>query len=146
MAGMIIPGTTRAYEPDLSYGSNWVREVLPADHWVGGALSLDLYQQIPVIIISTEGKEEDTIRGLKMGAKGYVKKPFQASELHSLIEKITGSLSHQDANIDYTTLKDYVVKQLRLPPAETAQHEIAAKATTLSLAARQRRFMMVSFR
>ena len=45
--------------------------------------------RIPVIIISTEGKEEDTIRGLKMGAKGYVKKPFQASELHSLIEKIT---------------------------------------------------------
>ena len=48
------------------------------------------YQDIPVIIISTEGKEEDTIRGLKMGAKGYVKKPFQASELHGLIEKITG--------------------------------------------------------
>jgi two-component system chemotaxis response regulator CheY len=48
------------------------------------------YKDIPVIIISTEGKEEDTIRGLKMGARGYVKKPFQASELHSLIEKITG--------------------------------------------------------
>ena len=47
------------------------------------------YQSIPVIIISTEGKEEDTIRGLKLGAKGYVKKPFQASELHGLIEKIT---------------------------------------------------------
>jgi two-component system chemotaxis response regulator CheY len=49
------------------------------------------YKDIPVIIISTEGKEEDTVRGLKMGAKGCVKKPFQASELHSLIEKITGS-------------------------------------------------------
>ena len=49
------------------------------------------YQAIPVIIISTEGKEEDTIRGLKMGAKGYVKKPFQASELHGLIEKITAA-------------------------------------------------------
>jgi two-component system chemotaxis response regulator CheY len=49
------------------------------------------YQPIPVIIISTEGKEEDTIRGLKMGAKGYVKKPFQASELHGLIEKITAA-------------------------------------------------------
>ena len=47
------------------------------------------YKDIPVIIISTEGKEEDTIRGLKMGARGYVKKPFQASELHGLIEKIT---------------------------------------------------------
>ena len=51
------------------------------------------YQAIPVIIISTEGKEEDTIRGLKMGAKGYVKKPFQASELHGLIEKITAGVA-----------------------------------------------------
>ena len=51
------------------------------------------YKDIPVIIISTEGKEEDTIRGLKMGARGYVKKPFQASELHSLIEKITRPVS-----------------------------------------------------
>src|SRR4029078_5838722 len=31
------------------------------------------YQNIPVIIISTEGKEEDPIRGLKMGGAGKVK-------------------------------------------------------------------------
>jgi two-component system, chemotaxis family, chemotaxis protein CheY len=49
------------------------------------------YKAIPVIIISTEGKEEDTIRGLRLGAKGYVKKPFQASELHGLIEKVTAA-------------------------------------------------------
>src|SRR4026208_1790366 len=47
------------------------------------------YQGIPVIIISTEGKEEDTIRALKPGAKGHVKKACQAWELHGLIEKIT---------------------------------------------------------
>jgi DNA-binding response OmpR family regulator len=28
-----------------------------------------------------------------MGAKGYVKKPFQASELHGLIEKVTATAS-----------------------------------------------------
>jgi len=47
-----------------------------------------LYSHIPVIIISTEGKEEDTLRGLSMGARGYVKKPFKPSDLHALIEKI----------------------------------------------------------
>jgi len=47
-----------------------------------------VYLDIPVIIVSTEGKEEDTIRGLSLGAKGYVKKPFQPVELHSLIEKV----------------------------------------------------------
>ncbi len=44
--------------------------------------------KIPVIVISTEGREEDTIRGLKLGAKGYLKKPFNPAELYSLIEKI----------------------------------------------------------
>jgi len=46
------------------------------------------YKDLPIIIVSTEGKEEDTLRGLSMGARGYVKKPFQPSELHDLIEKI----------------------------------------------------------
>jgi two-component system chemotaxis response regulator CheY len=43
---------------------------------------------IPIIIISTEGKEEDTVRGLGLGARGYVVKPFQSMTLHALIEKI----------------------------------------------------------
>jgi two-component system chemotaxis response regulator CheY len=46
------------------------------------------YNHIPIIIVSTEGKEEDTMRGLSLGAKGYVKKPFQPSDLHTLIEKL----------------------------------------------------------
>ncbi|PKN16061.1 MAG: response regulator [Deltaproteobacteria bacterium HGW-Deltaproteobacteria-23] len=52
------------------------------------ASSLGIVSKIPVIIISTEGKEEDTIRGLKLGAKGYLKKPFHPADLHLLIEKI----------------------------------------------------------
>ena len=51
------------------------------------------YRGIPVIIISTEGKQEDVIRGINMGAKGYVRKPFQASELDELISKVIGSAS-----------------------------------------------------
>jgi two-component system chemotaxis response regulator CheY len=46
------------------------------------------YDGIPIIMVSTEGKEEDTLRGLALGAKGYVKKPFQPSDLHAIIEKI----------------------------------------------------------
>jgi two-component system chemotaxis response regulator CheY len=46
------------------------------------------YKGLPIIIVSTEGKEEDTLRGLSMGARGYIKKPFQPAELHMMIEKI----------------------------------------------------------
>lgn len=44
--------------------------------------------QIPVIIVSTEGKEEDTIRGLRAGAAAYVKKPFRNETLQDLIRKV----------------------------------------------------------
>ena len=46
------------------------------------------YDTVPIVIVSTEGKEEDTMRGLALGAKGYVKKPFQPSDMHALIEKL----------------------------------------------------------
>ena len=52
------------------------------------ASAIGLTAKIPVIIISTEGKEEDTIRGLKLGARGYLKKPFNPADLYGLIEKV----------------------------------------------------------
>src|SRR5262245_60036739 len=45
-------------------------------------------KDIPVVIVSTEGKEEDIIRGLRAGAKAYIKKPFQAPDLFKVIEKV----------------------------------------------------------
>ena len=39
------------------------------------------FAPIPVIIVSTEGKEEDIARGLQAGAVAYIKKPFQREDL-----------------------------------------------------------------
>ena len=44
---------------------------------------------IPVIVVSTEGREEDTHRALELGADAYVKKPFAASELTEAIQRFT---------------------------------------------------------
>ena len=52
------------------------------------ASALGIAKRLPIIVISTEGKEEDTIRCLKLGARGYLKKPFNPSDLHDLIDKI----------------------------------------------------------
>jgi two-component system, chemotaxis family, chemotaxis protein CheY len=52
------------------------------------ARTLAITRDIPVIIISTEGKESDTLRGLQLGAKAYVQKPFQPDLLHELIAKL----------------------------------------------------------
>lgn len=48
----------------------------------------NVFRHIPVIIVSTEGKEADTLRGLKYGAMGYVTKPFQAQDLYKIMEDI----------------------------------------------------------
>jgi two-component system chemotaxis response regulator CheY len=46
------------------------------------------FKDIPVVIISTEGKEEDTIRGLENGAAAYIKKPFGNQELLEVIQRL----------------------------------------------------------
>lgn len=47
-----------------------------------------VHAQVPVIIISTEGKEQDTIRGLKAGAAAYIKKPFRNEVLLEVIGRL----------------------------------------------------------
>jgi two-component system, chemotaxis family, chemotaxis protein CheY len=44
--------------------------------------------QIAVVIVSTEGKEEDTIRGLRAGAAAYVKKPFRNDAILDVIKRL----------------------------------------------------------
>ncbi len=66
---------------------------------MNGLESLDSVKQdpalagIPVIIISTEGKEEDTIRGLEAGAAAYIKKPFRSEEILVIIDRLGQSES-----------------------------------------------------
>jgi two-component system chemotaxis response regulator CheY len=41
-----------------------------------------------VIVVSTEGKEDDLQRGLDAGADGYVRKPFKPKELQDLVRSL----------------------------------------------------------
>src|SRR4051794_26917249 len=44
---------------------------------------------LPVIIISTEGREESTARGMEAGASAYVKKPFHSEEILDVISQLS---------------------------------------------------------
>jgi CheY-like chemotaxis protein len=46
------------------------------------------FANIPVIIVSTEGKDADTIRGLKAGAAAYIRKPFRNESAAGLIHQV----------------------------------------------------------
>lgn len=46
------------------------------------------YSHIPLVIVSTERSEEDQKRGLALGAKAYITKPFKAQELQETIRQV----------------------------------------------------------
>jgi two-component system chemotaxis response regulator CheY len=45
------------------------------------------YQDVPLIIISTEGSEKDRQKGLTLGANEYLVKPFDPRQLMQLVGK-----------------------------------------------------------
>jgi len=45
-------------------------------------------KDLPVVIITTEGAEEDRQRGLALGANAYVAKPIQSSQLLKVISEV----------------------------------------------------------
>lgn len=45
------------------------------------------YNNIPLIIVSTEKTDEDKKRGLALGASGYVVKPFAKEDLIAAVKK-----------------------------------------------------------
>lgn len=60
-------------------GLEFLEAVRRADHQ---------HRSTPVVVISTEGREEDTIRAMEMGADRYIKKPFGSVELQEAISEI----------------------------------------------------------
>jgi two-component system chemotaxis response regulator CheY len=55
---------------------------------IGYVKSNPAYQDIPLIIVSTEKSEEDKKRGISLGASGYVVKPFRKEELMAMVTKV----------------------------------------------------------
>ena len=51
------------------------------------------HKGIPIIIITTEGAEEDRKRGLALGANAYIPKPIQTADLLNVVNQILGSKS-----------------------------------------------------
>lgn len=54
---------------------------------IGFVKNNDKYKHIPVIIVSTEGSEEDKKRGMALGAFAYLTKPFKSEDLQGIVKK-----------------------------------------------------------
>lgn len=69
-------------------------------------------QQIPIIMLTARGEEEDKIRGLEVGADDYVTKPFSPRELIARIKAVLRRISTKDDN------EQLVIHELQLYPEE----------------------------
>jgi two-component system chemotaxis response regulator CheY len=52
----------------------------------------DAYASIPVIVLTTEGLEEDRDRAMELGATAYMVKPFKPTQLLGFVDKMLGTL------------------------------------------------------
>jgi two-component system chemotaxis response regulator CheY len=47
-----------------------------------------VYKDVPIVIITTEGAEEDRHRALGLGANAYITKPIQAPQVISTVKEL----------------------------------------------------------
>ena len=52
-----------------------------------------VHKAIPIIIITTEGADEDRQRGLALGANAYIAKPIQTADLLNVVNQIISGRS-----------------------------------------------------
>ena len=84
-------------EPDLIF-LDVNMPVMDGLEFLATSAGAGLVERVPVVIVSTEGREEDVQRGLDAGAWAYLRKPFNPAELIPLIEKLTGEAQAKQAS------------------------------------------------
>jgi two-component system chemotaxis response regulator CheY len=50
----------------------------------------ELLNSIPVIMVSTEGSEKKVQESIRLGASGYIKKPFQPEDIKRTLGEVMG--------------------------------------------------------
>ncbi|WP_341501834.1 phosphate regulon transcriptional regulator PhoB [Gallaecimonas sp. GXIMD4217] len=79
--------------------------------------SNEFTRQIPIIMITARGEEEDKVRGLEVGADDYITKPFSPRELMARIKAVMRRVAP-------TSVDDVIdVRGLRLDPVS---HRVTA--------------------
>ncbi len=55
-----------------------------------------LFDQIPVVVITTEGSQEKVDQFLAQGAAGYIKKPFSPEQLRDILVQLLGEMDYEE--------------------------------------------------
>jgi len=57
-------------------------------------------RSIPVVMVTTEGSEKSVQKSMEMGAKGYIKKPFQPEDIKRVLNSIMGEAEDGESSDD----------------------------------------------
>ena len=77
----------------------------------------ELTRNIPVVMLTARGEEEDKVRGLEVGADDYITKPFSPKELVARLKAVI-------RRVTPTALEDVIdVQGLKLDPVS---HRVTA--------------------
>ena len=74
-------------EPDLIF-LDVNMPVMDGLEFLATSAGAGLVERVPVVIVSTEGRDEDVQRGLDAGARAYLRKPFNPGTLLPLVERL----------------------------------------------------------
>jgi two-component system phosphate regulon response regulator PhoB len=73
--------------PDLIL-LDWMLPGISGIEWARRLKKDPIYRDIPIILLTARGEEEDKVRGLEIGADDYVSKPFSPKELVARIRAV----------------------------------------------------------
>jgi len=81
------------------------------------------FSNVPIIMLTAKGEEQDRVRGLDLGADDYLIKPFSATELLARVRAVlrrsqlpiesgqTRFFSHEDLKIDFARAEVWIGEQ-----------------------------------
>jgi two-component system phosphate regulon response regulator PhoB len=73
--------------PDLIL-LDWMLPGISGVEWARRLTKDPVYRDIPIILLTARGEEEDKVRGLEIGADDYITKPFSPKELVARIRAV----------------------------------------------------------
>jgi two-component system phosphate regulon response regulator PhoB len=113
--------------PDLIL-LDWMLPGISGVEWARRLKKEPIYRDIPIIVLTARGEEEDKVRGLEIGADDYMTKPFSPKELVARIRAVLRR-SGKIQGLAQITLGDLILdteqhrlsigdKQLEVSPTE----------------------------
>jgi two-component system phosphate regulon response regulator PhoB len=73
--------------PDLIL-LDWMLPGMSGVEWARRLKKESMYREMPIILLTARGEEEDKVRGLEIGADDYMTKPFSPKELIARIRAV----------------------------------------------------------